>query len=344
MAGGERPELTGLPPNVHFLAEKASRNEILENEIIREQLASVVKKSGQAILAYRGPISDTGEHFGHELSTIDEYARSIVIKYLDELLPNIDGIRRFELRPVDIKALDSDEHREQKGARRLVLIIDEIDGTANTKRELANLREGDIPLPQASTSIGVCKGKNIGSVQVGAIYTFDTGEVFSALRTGSTFLTFKNDRLIRSSEHTEIYGDSVARIIIAGYSNSNRFEKAKWESAVYQTGIKPYEGSRSSSIDVINIIRGRFDAYVDARALWGADSGAKLQAYDISASIPIALGAGFTVSDCDGNSWGKYNLNDSIPLVVSRSKTLHRRILSAVEPLVEELRTAKGGE
>lgn len=120
MASGERPDFASLPPNVHLLAEKPiSKNETKENEIIREQLSSVVKKSGQAILAYRGPISDTGEHFGHELSTIDEYARSIVNKYLDELLPNIHGIRRFELRPVDIRALDDNEHGEQKTAEDL---------------------------------------------------------------------------------------------------------------------------------------------------------------------------------------------------------------------------------
>lgn len=345
MPSGERPDLVGLPPNVRVLAEKPiSKNETRENEIIREQLSSVVKKSGEAVLAYRGPISDTGEHFGHELSTIDEYARSIVNKYLDELLPDIHGIRRFELRPVDIRALADHEHGDAKGNRRLVYIIDEIDGTTNTKRELANLKDGDVPKPQASTSIAVCKGKSIGSVQVGAIFTFDTGDVYSAFNTNNTYLSFKNDKLIRPSEHGSILGDSVPRVIVAGYSNTNRFEKAKWESALFDRGIRVYEGCRSSSVDIINIIRGRFDAYIDARALWGHGSGARLQAYDISASIPIALGAGFSVSDCDGNAWEKYNLNDSIPLVVSRSTSLHEKIIESVEPLLEGLRFEKGGE
>lgn len=181
-------------------------------------------------------------------------------------------------------------------------------------------------------------------MQVGAIYTFDTSDVYSAFLTSNTFLSFKNDKLIRPSEHGKILGDSVPRVIVAGYSNKNRFEKAKWETALFEKDIRVYEGCRSSSVDIINMIRGRFDAYVDARALWGKNSGAKLQAYDISASIPIALGAGFSVTDCDGNSWEKYNLNDAIPLVVSRSKTLHQNILQAVEPLLRGLRAEKGGE
>lgn len=329
MALEQRGEHLGHEPALHL--------EIQKLESMRERLSNVVIQAGESILSYRGPIIDTGTHHGHEQSTIDNHARSVVNNLLDQAFPDIEGIRRFEDRPINIKLLSSHahDHTDNNAHTSFVFIIDEVDGTTNTKRVLANLKEGETPRPDAATSIAICSDEKLGSLQVSAIYTFDSKDCFSAMRVGNGFIAFRNDRILRQTEYGEALGDSASRIIVAGYSNNNRLEKGKWEDQLYNTAkLRVYEGCRASTIDIIKIIRGEYDAYVDPRALWGKESGAKLQAYDISGAIGIALGAGFEVSDVYGNSWTQYDLNSEIPIVISRSKQLHAKILKVIEPLL----------
>lgn len=330
----------GPPPpaaTLRLIPESSGRPEVKDNEITREKLCTVVKRAGETILSYRGPISDTGQHDGHELSTVDEFARNVVNNALDQIFPGLDCIRRYELRPISIRSYD----RESPPGRRKIFIIDESDGTTNLKRELANLKPGDIPQPQTSTCIAMSKDLTLGGIQATAVFTFDTRDIYSAVRIRDSFLSFKNEVLLRESDYTQALGDTMDRVILVGYSNRNREEKGRWEKALWGKTTRVYEGCRASSIDIINIIRGRSDAYIDPRALWGEQSGARLQTYDVAAVIPIALGLGFTVSDVYGKPWQRYGLNDPIPLVISRSERLHEEILRATEPL---LATEKGGD
>lgn len=157
------------------------------------------------------------------------------------------------------------------------------------------MKSGDIPQPQSATCIAISKDLTLGGIQAAAVFTFDTHDVYSVVRARDSFFSFKNEILLRESDYTQAFGDTI---------------------------------------DAINIIRGRSDAYIDPRAFWGEQSGAGLQTYDVAAVIPIVLGLGFTVSDIYGKSWQKYGLNDPIPLVISRSKRLHGEILDAVKPLM----------
>lgn len=323
-----------LPANVRVLPEPGNRPGINQdpksNEFIRERLCSVVRQVGEKVLGYRGPISDTGVSLGHDLSTIDEFARSAVNNALEAAFPNQHYIGRFELRPVGIRPYEDKPQSKVE----FYAAVDEIDGTTNTKRELANLRDGDTPHPQAATCIAICRDATLGSIQVGAVYTYDSCDTYSSFRAGPAFFTFKNDILLRECDYSQILGDSKARLLLAAYSNSNTQEEERWKNVLKSNIAPTYEGCRASAVDVINIIRGRSDAYIDARALWGEQSGARLQAYDIAAVIPIALGLGYSVSNVNGGSWQGYKVNDAIPLVISRSARLHERILEAIRPLL----------
>lgn len=311
--------------------------ELREFELIRILLCDVVRKAGEHILSYRGLVYDTGVQYGHEASNIDDYATSVVSTLLDEMYENVDGIRRFEHRQVDITVKNKTDVRP---SGKLVFIIDEIDGTTNTKRVLSNLQPFSAePHPQAGTSIAICTGENLDTLRTGAIYTFDTGETFSAQRVAEDyFFAFRNGIKINFEDRQfeNAKGDSVNRIMVIGYSNKNRLEKGRWEDKLHNKAkFRVYEGCRASSIDVINMTRGNFDAYVDARALWGEKSGAMLQAYDISAAIAIAKGYGFIVTDVFGEPYQKYGLNDAIPIVISRSQMIHEKILETIRPLTK---------
>ena len=152
--------------------------------------------------------------------------------------------------------------------------------------------------------------------------------------------------------HDKQRGDDKTRIMSVGYSNRNRINKGLIEYALFNIAelVTYGDGVRSSSMDIINIFRNAFDAYVDLRAAWPAvtetlikDSNgqnivkenAMLQAYDISAVLPIVLGLGFYVSDARGNQISQYDLNSAIHIVISRNAELHERILETIAPLVD---------
>jgi fructose-1,6-bisphosphatase/inositol monophosphatase family enzyme len=318
--------------------EEANKKETAELGIIREGMCNIAREGAGKILNFNGKIIDTEVKYGHEQSSIDDFARSTMITLLDREFPHMEGTRRFENMPYNFRILrEANDNDLAEKNKKYVLILDEIDGTTNCKRELANKIDNEVPTPHSATCIAVCKNSSVDSVAVGVIHTFDTRDDYSAFRIGNVFFSFKNDKIIRIKDYRDVKGDTAVRIIVAGYSNKNRVEKGKWEDVLYNQGkLRVYEGCRASSMDIINIIRGQYDAYVDPRALWGKQSGSMLQAYDIAAAVPVARGYGFEVSDVYGKPLTEYKLNDSIPIVVSRSKELHGKILETIAPLLSQ--------
>lgn len=223
----------------------------------------------------------------------------------------------------------------------LVLLIDEIEGTTNTKRCSASLFDYR---PQALISMALLSGNPLSNLVVSAVFTLDQEEIFSSLKVENGYLAFHNQTIIDPSKIMTTYGDSKTRILVTGYSNSHRIEKGKVEQAFYDLGYRVYDGCRSSGMDIIGIIRNSADAYVDLRHFWstktesGQEKEAMLQVYDVAGVIPIAAGCGLTVTDCFGKSWEEYGVDDTIPLVLSRPN-IHGKILEAIKPLVEKSTT-----
>jgi len=302
-------------------------------------LEKIVREAGEEILTQRGTkIFDTADYKGHESSNIDIFARERVQAALDRHLPELEGIVRFELRPFSKTLIEINEHQH------LVLIVDEIEGTTNTKRCLAAALEYR---PLALVSLAVSTSKSLKDLILGAVYTFDQGEVFSALcAADDNFLTFHNGRVIQPSSVVSARGDSRKRILVIGYSNSHRVEKGELEQAFYDKKLKVYDGCRASGMDIINLLRNATDAYIDLRHYWstkdeqGKEKEAMLQVYDIAGVIPIAEGCGMKVTDAEGKSWREYNLEDTVPLIVARPD-IHELILDTIKPFVEKLKEAK---
>jgi len=297
-------------------------------------LESIVRAVGSSVLNLRGTeIADTHYYKGHESSTIDVFARDRMREAIDCFLPKFEGIVRFELQPYSIKHLEAQEHCP------MALIIDEIDGTTNTKRCLAATLEYR---PPALISIALSLTESLGDLIVGAVYTLDRGEVFSALKVADEeYMTFCNRRVIFPEEVISTLGDSQRRIYVIGYSNSHRLQKGQLEQALYDQKFRVYEGCRASGMDIIGLLRNATDAYVDLRSYWstrdesGEEKEAMLEVFDIAGVIPIAVGCGMMVTDAEGEPWTKYTLQDTIPLVISRPD-IHSKILEAIRPLVDE--------
>lgn len=295
-------------------------------------LERVAREAGEEIVTQRGAnLFDTTDYKGHESSSIDIFARERVQAALDRHLPELEGIVRFELRPFSKTLLEVDEHQ------RFVLIIDEIDGTTNTKRCLAAALEYR---PTAIVSLALSTSESLKDLLLGAVYTLDRGEVFSALRVSdNNFLAFCNRQVIQPALVVSTRGDSRNRILVVGYSNSHRLKKGEVEQALYDKRLKVYDGCRASGMDIINLLRNATDAYVDLRHYWstrdeqGQEKEAMLQVYDVAGVIPIAEGCGMKVTDAEGKSWREYNLEDTIPLIIARPD-IHQLILDTIKPFV----------
>lgn len=295
-------------------------------------LECVVREAGEQILVQRGVrITDTQQYKGHESSTIDDYARERVQAALERYLPDFEGTVRFELRPFTKTLIETEKHTP------LVLIIDEIEGTTNTKRCLASALEYR---PLALVSIALSLSRSLKDLIIGVVYTLDQGEVFSALKVESDFLTFRNRTIINPEDVIHTRGDSKKRVFVIGYSNSHRIKKGELEQALYDKGFRVYEGCRASGMDAINLLRNAADAYIDLRSLWstkdenGEEKEAMLEVYDIAGVIPVVEGCDLKVTDAEGESWQKYELEDTIPLIISRPD-IHQTILETIKPLVE---------
>lgn len=293
----------------------------------------IAREAGEEILTQRGlQIFDTVDYRGHESSNIDNFARKVIQSAIDRYLPNFEGILRFELHPYSKTLIETEKHQP------LVLIIDEIEGTTNTKRCLASNFEYR---PQALISLALSTSENLKDLILSAVYTLDQGEVFSALKVDENFLSFRNGQLIHPFLVTSTQGDSRKRVLVIGYSNSHRLKKGEIEQALYDKKMKVYDGCRASGMDIINLIRNQNDAYVDLRHYWstkdeqGREKEAMLQIYDVAGVIPIAEGCGMKVSDAEGRSWREYNLENTIPLVIARPD-IHQLILETIKPFIEK--------
>ena len=305
-------------------------------------LCRIVHDAGSKILE-RVPgssITDTHDYRGHESSTIDADAREAVLTELERRLPEFDGFVRFELNPIARSPLETGERHEP-----FTVIFDEIDGTTNAKRAFAS----SLPCrPQSLVSAALSTSDHLSDLVASAVFTLDSGEVFSAVRAeDDAFLSFCNQRLIAPEDIAVTRGDSRTRILVIGYSNSHRTRKGALEQALYDQRMKVYEGCRASGMDIIGIMRNTSDAYVDLRAFWstkdarGKEQEAMLQVYDVAGVLPVAAGCGLIVTDGFGNPWQNYGSQDSLSLIVARPG-IHSKIIETIQPLIAEWKQASG--
>lgn len=302
-------------------------------------LEKVVAETGKHVLTQRGTeISDTHHFKGHESSTIDAYAREMMQAAIDHHIPEFEGVVYFELRPYNRSIVGEKDHRNW------ALIIDEIEGTTNAKRCLA----GPLPhRPSSLVSAALSMSDSLRDLIAGAVFTLDTEEVFSAFCVaGNQWMAFHNQKMLLPETFANAKGDSQKRVLVIGYSNSHRLKKGELEQALYDRGLRVYEGCRSSGMDIIYLLRNGIDAYIDLRHFWstknkeGKEKEAMLQVYDIAGVIPIAEGCGLKVTDASGNSWQGYNLEHTIPLVVSRPD-IYEMIIEIVRPFAEKWKPVK---
>lgn len=229
---------------------------------LARKLARIVAYAGKIISENKDEVVDTRTHKGHDESSIDAVARSAIIEGIEKYAPELEGKLQFELMPFNKQLIEID--RDSKYS--ITLIMDEIDGSTNTKRAKASILDC---VPNAAVCIALCTGSTLKDLQIGVVYTLDTKEIFSGTRVeGNEFLTLKHKEMLYPGDIQKMRGDSKFRVLVIKYSNQKRVEIAEIEEALWEAKFKPYEGCRSSTMDIIGVIRNQNDAYIDVRALF----------------------------------------------------------------------------
>ena len=300
-------------------------------------LEDVVREVAEKVRAYKGPVQDIKHIRGHEESSIDTLAYEWVMGSLQKHFARFEGEDKFigkylcELH--ELEDVHSDELEECGESKRQVLRVDEIDGTTNVKRyKSSNLCYA----PVATVSIALCEDESMGSIKIGSVCDLQNMNVFSGMLVNGEYMAFCDRVLLNPNDFEEKHGDTSTRIMVVGYSNRERIKKGFLEQPILEADktkkdYRIYDGSRSSSYDILNILRNQFDAYIDPRALW-QDSGAMLYPYDIAGVIPIAYGCGLEISDIHGNDVSVHSgKNKPLTIIIAR-KGLKDRFVKILEP------------
>ncbi len=292
------------------------------------EMETVAREVSSKIIDYKGKnVYDTkvknGEYQGE--SVIDELAFAWTQEALLKYMPGFRGEILTETRPMkDIKVPGQNDW--------LYLRIDECDGTTNAKRFAAS------PLkytPSSCVSLALCADKGINSILIGTVHDMHNGNTFSGVHNQDGYWSFMNRNILDPKDFADKKGDDKYRVMVIGYSNGNngaRIKKAELEQKLWDNDIFPYEGSRASTIDILNIVYNQFDAYIDARALWPG-SGAMLHPYDVAGVIPIVQGCGLEVSDMRGKPL-EGDKND-LDVLVCRP-VLKKRLVDLLGPVLDQ--------
>jgi fructose-1,6-bisphosphatase/inositol monophosphatase family enzyme len=275
-------------------------------------LGNVALKVGEMVNRFQGDIYDTTVKKGHEESSLDKYALECVKECFSDCYENLPEEKKFKGGYV----FEGQTISPSDPNCNFYMLIDEYDGTSNGKRSLSS----PIPSkPEATVSLAFVEGVTMGDIAASAVYDLHNEDLFTSVKSDDGYYNsfFNGDGLLPDC-FAKKRGDSSNRVMVVGYSNKERYGKARLEKRLIENGYRVYDGCRASSFDVLNILRNKWDAYVDARALW-PESGAMLNTYDIAGVMAIAKGCGLEVSSILGSPIEKRNImGDPIDIIISR--------------------------
>ena len=291
------------------------------------KLSNVVRETGKYVLDIApGKIFDTVEVARHQFSTVDAEAWSKLREILERDLKTFPGsiveesdIPRALLNPKQLKYP--------------LLLCDAVEGSTNAKRGLASHIRRPI---QAGTLAMIVESEELCMTATSAFYDFASGRVFSSVRTEpGCFLATIDGQIIDPVLASENQGDSHAYAIVPGYSHANVEARALVERVLLDVEIESAGGTRSSAQDLVNLLTGQVDAYVDLRSLFPGSTKSRdetLHTWDVGGLLPILDSVGFRITDALGQNWQRLRVWDTLSIVVARP-ALQSMILEALRSL-----------
>jgi myo-inositol-1(or 4)-monophosphatase len=271
--------------------ERKKRSIMLEllEQLFRQVRAYVQSERFDRYLVYSHSTKHTTMQFDRE-------AEDIIISGL------IESGQSYEIITEERPTFSTKNHPSYR------IIIDPVDGSTNVSRGI----------PTAGVSLAVLPidepivPENVQWALVGELYS---GTVYESQRALGAFC---NGHRCQVSETTQL-----AQCLV-GMNFDGRDPEVFRKLLIEQPPIKNVRRSGSSSMDIVYVANGAYDAYVDI--------GDVLTAESFLAPLSIVLEAGGIVSDQHGKPLRPFsNLTEGYSLVVAGTKELHTELLTRMK-------------
>jgi myo-inositol-1(or 4)-monophosphatase len=271
--------------------ERKKRSIMLEllEQLFRQVRAYVQSERFDRYLVYSHSTKHTTMQFDRE-------AEDIIISGL------IESGQSYEIITEERPTFSTKNHPSYR------IIIDPVDGSTNVSRGI----------PTAGVSLAVLPidepivPENVQWALVGELYS---GTVYESQRALGAFC---NGHRCQVSETTQLAQ------CLAGMNFDGRDPEVFRKLLIEQPPIKNVRRSGSSSMDIVYVANGAYDAYVDI--------GDVLTAESFLAPLSIVLEAGGIVSDQHGKPLHPFsNLTEGYSLVVAGTKELHTELLTRMK-------------
>lgn len=270
-------------------------------------------------------VNFTTEVAGHLFSTVDSQA-DIVLRGLTQIsLPSIGHVYEESELPKKI---------QEGGVEFPALIADVVEGSFNATRSLRRIHRdlGQVSI-QSGTALMLLEGEALGSTVATAYYDWHAQLPYSCFRgeTGS-FIAVANGQIIDVQAFQNERQNDHWCAIVPSYSNRAVAERIELESKLWEVGIRPLGGTQSSAQDLLHVLFGEADAYVDIRALFPPSDYRDecLRAWDVGAILPILDGCGIKISTPEDQNWQGNRFFDKMSLIVARQLTVWHKIREVI--------------
>lgn len=296
------------------------------------KLCHVAMLTGQSMLDDPPEkICDTVQHDGHQFSTVDNSAKTLMRQFAQAHLANYHR-QLLEESDIPVGGIKDDSILYP------LLVGDAVEGSTNAKRGLGSDMNnlGQRPI-LAGTSLMLLEGPKMSSIAATAFFDWSTRHTYSAVRgEPGSFMAFIDGRFITPSAIPSTTCDSQVYVAVPGYSHTNITQRAIVEAALLDNGIRSTGGTRSSAQDLLDLLCGQIDAYVDLRPAFSQSTHNRdevLRAWDVGALLPLLDALGFIVTDNQETSWQENVFSDSLVLVAARTTELWQQITGIINDL-----------
>jgi fructose-1,6-bisphosphatase/inositol monophosphatase family enzyme len=275
------------------------------------ELADAARRTGEYVLAMpANEIHDTMEVRQHQYSTVDSAAGIELRRAVQDLTAE------YGLSVIEEAEVPSVLGRQEE--RYPLLVCDAVEGSTNAKRGLSARFNRPI---LAGVSLMVLRGPKLDSMAASAFYDFASRRVYSAVRgEPGSFIAFA-DGCLMDRRQCVGHGDSQIYAVVPGYSHDNVEARAEVERRLLILGLRTTGGTRSSAQDLLGIICGEVDAYVDLRAVFLGSKDSRdevLHTWDVGGILPVLDALDFWITDVNGRGWQQALFREPLTLLAAR--------------------------
>jgi myo-inositol-1(or 4)-monophosphatase len=267
-------------------------------EILKDACKQVYDQTKDLVGTQEGNEGNARGAGGDISRKIDIVAESAVINFVQE----------HEFRPTII----SEECGRIEGRDEGILVLDAIDGTNNTVREI----------PFYCCSIAYARNSKLASTIHATVMDLSNGDLYHASDKQGAFLNNKKIHVVRSPDFV---GDHELRDMLVGLNISGMPQNLIMSLVNVISEVNHIRQFGANALELCYLARGFLDAYIDIRG--------KIRATDVAAAYLILREAGGKLYDGDGHELDcELDSSTRLSFVAATNDSIYYRIAGLLKP------------